>query len=357
MQTPQGFEIDFVYFANVPPYDDVKKHKHKDFTYHLIEAQDDELTAYLFKIFDDAPTDCKVEILFTSNDKQENEIRSLILKIAMSKTEKPKEDAANDLSMKMYEVTDGRNETGLFIIMQGRKGTSTRVVLARFKRNEGLRNQGGDLEYIKNVFTKSKHYKLAIFEDVPSDKSFWKGYAIDRQSTAQTYKPFSIFWIEDFLQAQTALTSVQGTDQLSKIVKQLLKQTTSLEQQEQIISAVVNLRSKPNAQVSMKSFCQTYLTPELTAIVQKEVNDDFFNSVFDVNKEVMNKELGATVLTLDEGITAYVPTFKYGKHVTEEVKNGKKTVTIQGVLKEKRVNTGKEPVSAEAKPKKAKKNK
>lgn len=357
MQTPQGFEIDFVYFANVPPYDEVKKHKNKDFTYRLLEAHDDELTAYLFKIFDDAPTDCKVEILFTSNDKQENEIRSLVLKIAMSKTEKPKEGAANDLSVKMYEVTDGRNETGLFIIMQGRKGKSTRVVLARFKRNEGLHSEGGGLEYIKNVFTKSKHYKLAIFEDVPSDKSFWKGYAIDRQSTAQTYKPFSIFWIEDFLQAQTALTSVQGTDQLSKIVKNLLKQTTSLEQQEQIISAVVNLRSKPNAQISVKSFCQNYLTPELTAIVQKEVGEDFYNSVFSVDKDVMRKELGATVLTLDEGIMAYVPTFKYDKHVTERIENGKKIVMIQGALKDKRVNTGKEPVSADAKTKKEKKGK
>jgi hypothetical protein len=196
-----------------------------------------------------------------------------------------------------------------------------------------------------------------IFEDVPSDKSFWKGYAIDRQSTAQTYKPFSIFWIEDFLQAQTALTSVQGTDQLSKIVKQLLRQTTSLEQQEQIISAVVNLRSKPSAQVSMKSFCQTYLTPELTAIVQKDFGQDFYNSVFTINKDVMNKELGATVLTFDEGITAYIPTFKYWKHVTEEIKDGKRSITIQGILKDKRVKTDTTPVSADTKPQKPKKGK
>jgi len=190
----------------MPPYDEVKKDKHKELTYQLINA-DGELSEYLFKIFDDAPSDCKVEILFTSNEKQENEIRSLILRITMAKTTKAKENAANELTMKIYEVTDGRNETGL-IIMEGKKGSATRLVLARFKRNEGLRNHGKALEYLKNVFTKSNHYKLAIYEDIPSDKSFWKGYAIDRQTSAATYKPFSYFWIEQFLKSQTAITRV-----------------------------------------------------------------------------------------------------------------------------------------------------
>jgi hypothetical protein len=356
LKTNQGYEVDFVYFATVPPYDAVKKEKHKDLYYTLVNAKG-EVSEYLFKIFDDAPSDCKVEIIFTSDGNQGNEIRTLILRIANSKTTQAKENAANDLTMKMYEVTDFRNETGLFIIIEGKKGTKTRIVLARFKRNEGLYNQGNALEYLRNVFTKSSHYKLAIYEDIPSDKSFWKGYAIDRQTSTTTYKPFSYFWIEDFLQSQTSITSVQGTTQLSKVIKTLLKQTKTLEEQEQVISGIVNLKSKRDAQISVENFCQNYLSPELTKVVKKEVTEDFFNSVFPVDKAVMQRELGATVLTLDGGITANIPTFQYERHVKEETKNGQKRVTIEGLLKGKRVNTGKEPVAEKAKSQKRKKPK
>jgi hypothetical protein len=351
LKTNQGFEVGFVYFATVPPYDAKKKEKNKDLYYTLVDAKG-EVSDYLFKIFDDAPNDCKVEIIFTSVGNQQNEIRTLLLRIANAKTMSAKENAANGLTMKMYEVTDFRNETGLFIIMEGKKGTRSRLVLARFKRNEGLYNHGTTLEYLRNVFTKSSHYKLATYEDTPSDKSFWKGYAIDRQTSTTTYKPFSYFWIENFLQSQTSITSVQGTTQLSKVVKTLLKQTKTLEEQEQVISAIVNLKSKRDAQISVKKFCENYLSRELTKIVQKEVTEDFFNSVFPVDKEVMKKELGATVLTLDGGITANIPTFQYEKYVKEVIKDGQKKVTIEGILKGKRVNTGKETVLAESKPKK-----
>lgn len=169
LKTNQGFEVGFVYFATVPPYDAVKKEKNKDLYYTLVNAKG-EVSEYLFKIFDDASNDCKVEIIFTSDGNQDNEIRALLLRIANAKTTPAKENAANELTMKMYEVTDFRNETGLFIIIEGKKGTKTRLDLARFKRNEGLYNHGNALEYLRNVFTKSSHYKLAIYEDTPSDK-------------------------------------------------------------------------------------------------------------------------------------------------------------------------------------------
>ena len=355
MKTKQDFEISFVYFATVPPYDEILKGKNKDLNFTVINAKG-EVSDYLFKIFDDAQNDCKVEIVFTSEGNQSNVIRSLILDIARAQNVREKEKAARGLTMKMYEVTDNRNETGLFIIIEGTKGNKTRLVMARFKRNEGLYNQGNDLEYLRNVFTKSTHYKLAIYEDVPSDKSFWKGYAIDRQTIASSYKPFSYFWIEAFLQSQTSITSVQGTTQLSKVVKNLLKHTKTLEDQEQVISAVLNLKSKRNFQISVKKFCDTYLSAELVEIVKREVNEDFFNSEFMIDNQVMQKELGSTVLSLEDGITAYIPTFKYDKHVQEELKNGQKKVIIQGILNSKRVNSGKEPAKGDRKSSNSKKD-
>lgn len=339
MKTKQAFIVEYVFFSTVPPFNDQSKYRNRNLKFRLI-TQPSKTTDYLFNIFDASRNDCKVEISFKSNQGQENEIRTMILKIVTSKKVPEKEMFSRLLAKKMYDVTDHRNGSGLFVIIQGTKGDKTRIVLSRFKGAEGLHSQGKVLEYLAEVFTKqSRHYKLAVYEGVISEKSFWKGYAIDRQTAENTYKPFSYFWINEFLQSETTITSGQGTTQLAKIIKIALNKTTSLAQQEQLISAIVNLKYKPNTQISVKSFSETYLNQDLREILKGEINDDFYNSIFTLDSEVYEKELGSTVLTLDEGIMAYVPTFKYDKHVKEEISNkGTKKVTIEGFLKEKKVN-------------------
>lgn len=343
MKTKQAFTVEHIFFATVPPYNEEKKYKNKALKYRVIASPGDTAN-YLFEIFDRATDDCKVEILFKSDQNQHNPIRSKLLDLIYAKSIVEKERIFKELARAMYDITDARNGMGLFVLIEGKKRTETRLMLCRFKGAQGLHNEGDDLKYLSQVFTKqNKHYKLAVFQDILSAKSFWKGYAIDKQTAANDYKPFSYFWIEQFLQAETALTSKQGTSQFSKIIKNVLKSTSSLDDKQQIISGILNLKSKPGVKMSVKQFTDQYLSDDLAKIFIAETkNDDFFNAEFAIDADVFQEELGSTVILLEDGITAFIPTFNYKKHVTEEnIRKGTK-VKIEGLLKDKKINNRKD---------------
>lgn len=340
MKTGDAFDISFVFLAYVPPY----RKDEKDF---IIESEvlkkTSPTTDYLFKIFDSSMTEAKIEIHFNSDEKQNNDIRNQIVSITEKELPSQKSAPARKLAQRLYEETDGRNGTGLFAIIVGQKARTTRVVLMRFKGVDGLVNHKKKflIDYISEVFTKkNKHYKLAVYEDIVSSKSFWKGYSVDKQITANQYKPISLFWIEGFLDSKTTLTSAQGTLHFSKVLKAMLAKTTNIEEQEEIISGIVNLRTKKNVQMSLSEFCSSYLSPALGERIKVETNnDDFFNSVFPIDNDVYKKEFGRTVLSLIDGITAYIPTFNYEKHVTETLEtDGSKSITITGKLSSKKIH-------------------
>lgn len=344
MRTKQSFTVKHIFFATVPHHDPEKGYRNRNLKYKVISTGG-ATTDYLFDIFDKASDDCKVEILFKSDQQQNNPIRSLLLDFASTNVLAEKEKIFTSLAKKMYDITDLRNGMGLFVLIEGQKNKQTRLMLCRFKGADGLHNEGDKLEYLKQVFTKkNNHYKLAVYQDIVSKKSFWKGFAIDRQTAAQNYRPFSNFWIEGFLQSETAITDAQGTDQFSSILKNVLNKTTDITEKEQIISAVINLKSKVGANVSVKSFADSYLTPALASRFKEETNNEiFYESVFGIDSEVFQKELGSTVLVLEDGVTAYVPTFAYKKHVTEtQIQKGAKKIVIEGVLRDKRINVEKE---------------
>jgi len=342
MKSPNGFDIGFVFLASVPPYDasspvtietDVLKTENKT-------------TDYLFKIFDSAIDEAKIEIHFNSDGKQNNDIRDSILEVSnQGNTNQKKIAQSKILAEKLYKQTDERNGTGLLTIIVGKKGRTTRTVIIRFKGDEGLYRHGKRLlvDYLSEVFTKkSNHYKLAVYEDIFSTKAFWKGYSIDKQISSNSYKPFSYFWIESFLNSKTSLTPAQGTWQFSKVLKSILTTATNVEEQEEIISGIINLKTKRNIQMSVGDFCRLYLSDKLSKKVREETSEDFYNSVFTIDPETYSKEFGKTVLSLQDGITAFVPTFNYDKHVTEKQNNdGSKNIVIEGKLKGKKINVQK----------------
>lgn len=340
LKTGDAFDIKYVFLAYVPPFE---KDGDKIELQTSILKKQSKTTDYLFKIFDSAMTDAKVEILFNSDNKQFNAIRNEILSITQKDKNPQKTVHAERLARRLHEETDGRNGNGLFAIIEGQKAKTTRIVLIRFKGAEGLANHGKkmNIDYIPEVFTKkSNHYKLAVYEDIVSPKSFWKGYSVDKQITANQIKTVSFFWVESFLDSKTALTAAQGTMQFSKIFKNILSKTLNLDEQEALITGIQNLRKKKNVQISVSEFCNTYLPKELGERVRQETdNDDFFNSVFLVDDDIYKKEFGRTVLSMEGGITAFVPTFQYEKHVTETIeKDGSKNIHIQGKLSAKKIN-------------------
>lgn len=343
MKTPDGFDIKYIFFAHVPPF-------HEESQPLALQTRvlkkENKTTEYLFKIFDKAIDEARIEILFNSDEKQNNPVRKQILSIVQKEIINQKSIHAKKLAELLYDATDKRNGTGLLTIIEGQKAGLARIVLIRFKGDEGLYNHGKTLlvDYIPEVFTKkSNHYKLAVYQDIFSESSFWKGYAVDKQISGSTYKTISFFWVEEFLRSKTALTATQGTMQFSKIIKTFLQKTTDVTEQEEIITGILNLKTKKEVQISIADFCKNYLSEKVTTRLKDEMkNDDFFNSVFSIEKDIFKKEFGKTVLSLQDGITAYVPSFSYEKHVTETPNaDGSKNVKIEAKLKSKKMNVQK----------------
>src|SRR4051812_8004711 len=126
MKTSTAFDINYVFIAYVPPHD--KEDINFTIQSEVLKKQS-PTTDYLFKIFDVSINEAKVEIVFNSDEKQNNSIRTQILSIAQKEQSAHKTVHARKLAQRLHEESDGRNGTGLFAILEGKKGSSTRIVL------------------------------------------------------------------------------------------------------------------------------------------------------------------------------------------------------------------------------------
>ena len=339
----QGFEVKFAFVAWVPPL----KLKEKNWLQVESRILDTKNKAfnYFLNIFQRALGDCKTEIQFKSPElNQSNEVRSHILKIISANSQKQKEKSARSLAERLASVTDERSGNGLFVVLEGQKLQTTRILLNRFRADEVVFTRHSKQEliigFLDEAFTKRSHfYKSAVFEDIPSDRSFWRGFAIDKQIVSSTNKEISSYWITDFLEAQSAITSVQGTMNFAKAMKTFLQQADTLSEKEQIISALLGLKNKTDKPISIESICRDYLSNDLYQRFKVYFRDDyFFNSVFTLDPDTYQSELGSTIVGLENGLIITAPTFDYNKYVKEELlPDGATQVSLSGKLQDKKL--------------------
>jgi hypothetical protein len=341
--TPFNFELKFAYAAWVPPFKNEEESK-IHITSKLLASSDDAMK-YFTKIFDESISSCRIEIIFKSNDSQENEFRTLILNLINKTTPAEKMIIANTLAKRLSKITDNRNGTGLFVIIEGKKAETTRIILNRFREDEVVfSNVNGEeltIQLLTQAFSKkSRYYKLAVFEDLLTERSFWKGFAIDKQKTSGSAKEISDYWIKEFLDCEPSVNSIQGTKSLSRIIKSILKTSNTIEEKELIISGILALKNRGNQYTSIETFCDSYLNTELKQRIMYELNDNYtFQSSFEIDNETYTKELGNKITSLESGVIVTAPTFLYEQFVNEEdLGDGITQLTVKGKVKDKKLS-------------------
>lgn len=342
-QTPYNFDIKFAYASWVPPF----KSEEEDNIQITSKLLDSSNTAfkYFIKIFDESISNCKIEILFKSNDSQENEIRKSLMDLMQNNRHQDKKRIADILSKRLAKLTDNRNGTGLFVIIEGKKAETTRLLLNRFREDEvvfsDVDGRELNIQLLTQAFSKkSRYYKLAVYEDIFSERSFWKGFAIDKQKNSGSSKEISDYWIKDFLLCDLAVNSIQGTKSFSKVIRSILRKTDLIEEKEMIISGILSLKNRSEQYISVESFCDTYLNEELKAKIRTALNDNYtFQSIFKVDSETYKQELGSKVTTLNTGVIVSAPTFLYDEYVKEEeLEDGRMKLTVEGIVEDKKLN-------------------
>ncbi len=341
--TPFNFEIKFAYASWVPPNKN-EEDSNIFITSKLLDSKNSALN-YFIKIFDTAISSCKIEVIFKSNDSQENEIRNLLLELLNKTLKTEKKIVADKFSKKLSKLTDNRNGTGLFVIIEGKKADTTRIIFNRFREDEvvfsDVKNDELTVQLLSQAFSKkSRYYKLAVYEDQMSNRSFWKGFAIDKQKTTGSAKEISDYWIKDFLMCEPAVNSIQGTKSLSKIIRSILRKSDSIPEKELIISGILALKNRDDQYISVESFCDSYLNSSLKERIKHELNDNYtFQSTFELDNETYTKELGSKITALESGVIVTAPTFLYDQFVSEvELDGGLTELTIKGKVIDKKLS-------------------
>lgn len=343
----QGFQVKFAFVAWVPPLR-LKETNGQEVQSKVLDTKNKAFN-YFLNIFEKALSDCTTEIQFRSPQlDQSNEVRSHILEIVSSKTQKRKEKSACALAERLASFTDERSGIGLFLIIAGQKLQTTRILLSRFRSDEVVFTRHSKqqliIDFLDEAFTKRSHYyKSAVFEDIPSTGAFWRGFAIDKQIVSNAKKEISSYWITDFLDAQSAITSIQGTMTFAKAMKAFLQESQSLSEKEQIISALLGLKNKTDKPISLESVCRDYLSDDLYQRFKVQFRDDyFFNSPFTLDADTYTAELGSTIVSLESGLIITAPTFDYKRFVKEEtLPDGATQVSLSGRLQDKKLAKGK----------------
>jgi len=340
--TDNHFEIVYAYAALVPPLRNVVTDYKQEIKNIKLNLNTDA-GKYFMKIFDRALGDSKVAIVFKSNNSQYNVVRNSLLQYCMQSRNFKK--LSFDLACKLSVSTDNRNGKGLFLVLVGKKAKTYRIILNRFKADEVLFAKSNQLElfleFLEEAFTKkSNHYKMAVFEDDYNVKSFWNGYAIDKQIAPTGNKDISNYWIEDFLECSIYLTDYQGTKELTGVIKKILNEDLSLDQKEQLVSSIILLKHV-NRPITINEFANN-LKDDTQKLIKSFFNNDdkILNTPFSIDLEIYTKLIGDTLSRLDNGAIIYAPTFLYDNIVSEtQNEDGTTEVNLRGKLVDKKLKT------------------
>jgi hypothetical protein len=258
----------------------------------------------LKKIFDDAPYECKHDIIFNpaEDGTQQNDCRDLILKYIV----KPTIGIGRHLAARLQAVTTNRSGLGLMFLILGKNGKRERLVVSRFPADNGiLAEEGGatlDVKFVERIFMKSaRAYKSAMYEGLSPVNDFWEGKAIDRQVNNDL--DISEYWIKDFLLSDFSTTAERGTRILASALRDTINDKgVPIEVKEEISSAIRLARNLDKKLVSSKEFgTKLNLSQSAQSAILSKIRPDLQNERFRLSVEELDRLITFKTVELDTG--------------------------------------------------------
>ncbi|MGO7219356.1 hypothetical protein ACCT02_14720 [Rhizobium ruizarguesonis] len=266
-------------------------------------------------VYEKADIECTIGIVFNkgANGAQENDCRNVLLDYAKA----PAVDTGRMLAERLSSVTTKRSGLGLLFLLYGKEGLKHKVVLSRFRANNGvLVNEAKDMltvEFIDRVFMKNAHsYKAVVYQDQSLLGGFWDGMAVDKQINSQDLES-SDYWVKEFLNSSFKTSPASGTRRLALALKQAIRDTKELEIKRQI-SAAVSLADGLNGQpFNVIDFCERFGFTKGTndAVVKAVGRIDLAADNFLFDTAEFTKQLPYRTVELDSGamLTAHSADF------------------------------------------------
>lgn len=258
----------------------------------------------LISVFERAPRECNIEIIFRPDDngRQRNECRDSLI----TYTENPNLENGKAVAGKLQEVTTHRSGLGLLFLIKGIIGREHCLVISRFPADQGIIAQEDDqnlsVEFIERIFMKNaKAYKSAIYISESLSGGFWDGMAIDRQISG--YRELSDYWIREFLQSELRTTGQAGTKRLAVALRTAIRTFQGLSVRQELISTTRILRGRHGQTASARQIVeQLRLSQEAVEAVENAFpRPDLMNEVFQFDLDEFNKHVIYRSIELDNG--------------------------------------------------------
>ena len=282
------------------------------------------------------PSVYPIGIIFSSSGPKVNEVRNQIRTLA-SGSETERESAAQFLAEHLAASMDNKSKPGLFLVLCGDRDNFHRVVIWIFNQDITLTRRDKVLQQIDEAYpTELGYVKIAFFEDIDSNESFWKGKIEDKVNRS-IIKQAADYWISDFLKANVDVTPPYGTRMISGVIQQIIDKSDSLDEKAQIIEAFEAYKNNYDTPLSVNDFAQRFLPAPIS-----EKFKDIFSSLgdcdtkFKLDVELAEKLIGYESFILDNGIIITGPSEMINKFVDQSSEN---SFTISGKLIDQRLRS------------------
>jgi hypothetical protein len=264
----------------------------------------ERLFEMLSGIFEKAPSECDIEIIFQPNEhgQQINLARSEIIEYLRNSTI----ENGRIIAQRLQLVTTKRSGLGLLFLIDGNNGELRRFVISRFPADQGIIAQEGkaqlSVEFVDRIFMKSAtSYKSAIYEGISLRGDFWEGKAIDRQING--IREVSNYWITEFLLSDLRTTGPAGTKRLATAIKDAIKRSTHVDQKNEILSFSMLLRGQQGRRISTSGIMQQMgLSPETIQLITDQFSrPELLDDQFPFDIEEYNRNNSYKAIELNNG--------------------------------------------------------
>ncbi len=269
----------------------------------IIEATG-QLYSMLQAVFERAPEECDIDIVFCSNKsgEQQNDCRECLVAYAQN----PTLSNGHALAIRLQRVTTHRSGMGLLFLMKGNLNGTHAIVVSRFPADQGILAEEHEedltVEFIERIFMKNaKAYKSAIYTSDSLEVGFWVGKAVDRQISGP--RELSDYWIREFLSSELSTTSAAGTKRLALALRNAVKMTQNLDIRRELVSVATLLRGHDGRTSSARGFIERLgLTePAVTALESAYIRPDLMDETFRFDSEEFDKHAHYRAVELDSG--------------------------------------------------------
>lgn len=277
--------------------------------------QEGRMFALLKEIYDRAETECTIGVAFrkADNGAQVNPCRTMLVEYASS----PSLDRGRLLAERLAGATTKRSGLGLMFLLHGREDQNHRVVLSRFRANNGvLVDDAADaltVEFIDRVFMKNAHsYKAVFYQHASLTAGFWNGMAVDKQINSRDAET-SNYWVRDFLASEFSTTPAMGTRRLALALKDAVNRTNDLQIKQQITAAATLAAGIDGQPTNADDFCDRYGFSEQTrtAVKQAFTRSDLVGDNFVFDAAEFSRQLPYKTIELDSGAVLTAQSSKF----------------------------------------------